>query len=117
MTDIKMQSSMSLANGFPCFDIDHDASSSGWRIDGSRARLQRACMAALVQKGEIPQLPDEGIEWSRLLAPTRDETAASLSEISKQIADAISDAGVSEYIASFTKEGTQLTVSITNGGV
>jgi hypothetical protein len=61
--DAQMQSTSKSANSYQTWDYYVDSSGNVPILTGSQEEAQAANMAAFLQRGTIPQLPEEGVQW------------------------------------------------------
>lgn len=76
-------------------------------ISGDREDVQIATLAAFLQLGSIPQLPDMGVSWTDYL--TGDKT---FGELDAQIRQSIRMSGKTEYMPIYSIIGDRLTLNV-----
>lgn len=106
--DLQMSSSTETTpTAFSTWDFDVQNGSVAL-ISGDLADVQAASMAAFLQVGTIPQLPDVGVPWVEFLTGQ-----ATFGDIDAAIRKAAFTANVSNFAPQYDFENGRLTVTMT----
>lgn len=105
--DLQMASStLTTSDSFPTWDFDVQNGVVAL-ITGTVADIQAAAIAAFVQVGSIPQLPNVGVPWVEFL--TGDAT---FSDLDAAIRQAALNSNVGNFAPTYDFENGRLTVTM-----
>lgn len=106
--DLQMSSSTEqTGTSFPTWDFNVVAGVVPL-ISGDLERVQTAAMAAFIQVGSVPQLPEVGVPWAEFLTG-----GATFGDIDAAIRKAALASNVSEFQPVYDFENGRLTVTMT----
>ena len=76
-------------------------------ISGEKEETQTATLAAFLELGTIPQLPEAGVDWAGFLTG-----AKMFGDIDVEIREALRMAGREDYFPNYQIEGDRLTLTV-----
>jgi hypothetical protein len=108
MMDLQMSSSTpGNSTSFPTWDFNITDGIVPL-ISGDVERVQTAAIAAFIQVGSVPQLPEVGVPWAESLTG-----GATFGDIDAAIRKAALNSGVSDFSPDYDFENGRLTVTMT----
>ena len=102
-----MQSTTKSANQYQTWDYYVDSTGKVPIIDGEQERAQSANMAAFIQRGTIPQLPDDGVQWVEYFMGE-----VTFSDIDNQIKNNLMQIDAVDYFPTYEIVNDQLITSV-----
>ena len=104
--DIKMKTQEATIT-YPVWDIEVEKGVVPILKD-EEENIQQAILAAFIEKGTVPELPDVGIEWTNYLTGT-----LTFGELNAQIKQSLSNAEKDEFRPKYMIDNDKLIMSVT----
>ena len=105
--DARMQSTQSIPNQFQTWDY-YVADGIVPILEGSQEESQTAMIAAYLQKGTIPQLPETGIPWVEFFTGQ-----VQFNEVDGAIKNALNQVGLTQFYPTYDLVNDNLIATVT----
>lgn len=104
--DMKMAAQVQRPNEYPIWDVKVENGIVPF-VTGANEELQRAILAGFLERGTIPNLPLQGVPWTRYLA--REIT---FGDLDVAVRDSLRLAGADGYQPEYDLDGDRLTMRV-----
>lgn len=104
--DMKMAAQVMRPNEYPVWDVKVENGIVPF-VTGNTEDLQRAILAGFLERGTIPNLPLQGVPWTRYLA--REIT---FGDLDVAVRDSLRLAGADGYQPEYDLDGDKLTMRV-----
>lgn len=104
--DMKMAAEVKRPNEYPIWDVKVENGIVPF-VTGANEDLQRAILAGFLERGTIPNLPGQGVPWTRYLAKE-----ITFGDLDVAVRESLRLAGADGYQPEYDLEGDRLTMMV-----